>query len=95
MLLNAIWLHWFIFTSWQIDSLKSQHSYLEKQLDSLRDASQPKKDELDRLHELKSIISEEENEIDRLIQGSKQLKEKVGSIFVLFYFEVGAVVRKI
>lgn len=60
----------------EIDSLKSQHSYLEKQLDSLRDASQPKKDELDRLHELKNIISEEESEIDRLIQGSKQLKEK-------------------
>ncbi|KAK9989099.1 hypothetical protein SO802_029338 [Lithocarpus litseifolius] len=37
----------------QIDSLNSQHSYIEKQLDSLEAASQPRKDELDRLEELK------------------------------------------
>lgn len=62
----------------QVDSLNSQHSYIEKQLDSLKAASQPKKDELERLRELKKIISAEEKEIDRLIDGSKQLKEKVG-----------------
>ena len=61
----------------QIDSLNSQHSYIEKQLDSLEAASQPRKDELDRLEELKKIISIEEKEIDKLIQGSKKLKEKV------------------
>lgn len=61
----------------QIDSLNSEHSYLEKQLDSLKVASQPGKDELDRLEDLKKIISEEETEIDKLIEGSKELKEKV------------------
>ncbi|KAF3958540.1 hypothetical protein ACB098_01G220800 [Castanea mollissima] len=60
----------------EIDSLNSQHSYIEKQLDSLEAASQPRKDELDRLEELKKIISTEEKEIDKLIQGSKKLKEK-------------------
>ena len=58
--------------------MNSQHSYIEKQLDSLKAASQPKKDELERLKALKKIISAEEKEIDRLMDGSKQLKEKVG-----------------
>lgn len=61
----------------QIDSLKSQHSYLEKQLDSLKAASKPRKDELNRLEVLSKTISAEEKEIGRLIEGSKQLKEKV------------------
>lgn len=60
----------------EIDSLNSQHSYLEKQLGSLEAASWPGKDELDRLEELKKIISKEEKEIDKLIKGSKQLKDK-------------------
>ncbi|KAH7861220.1 hypothetical protein Vadar_023285 [Vaccinium darrowii] len=60
----------------EIDSLNTQHVYLEKQLDSLKAASQPKQDELDRLADLRKIISTEETEIDRLTQGSKQLKEK-------------------
>ncbi|KAI8533943.1 hypothetical protein RHMOL_Rhmol10G0050100 [Rhododendron molle] len=60
----------------EIDSLNTQHVYLDKQLDSLKAASQPKQDELDRLAELRKIISAEETEIDRLTQGSKQLKEK-------------------
>lgn len=62
----------------QIDSLNSEYKYLEKQLDSLEAATRPNKDEIDRLNELKKIISGEEKEIDRLIQGSKQLKEQVG-----------------
>ena len=62
----------------QIDSLNSEYKYLEKQLDSLEAASRPKHDEIDRLEEIKKIISTEEKEIDRLIQGSKQLKEQVG-----------------
>ena len=56
-----------------------QHSYLEKQHDSLKDASQPKKEELKQLDELKKIISGEEKKIDKLIEGSKQLKEKVSN----------------
>lgn len=69
----------------QIDSLNSQHSYLEKQIGSLEAASQPKKDELDQLRKLDSIISAEENKIDELIQGSKQLKEKVRNSFINFF----------
>ncbi|OMO79282.1 RecF/RecN/SMC [Corchorus capsularis] len=60
----------------EIDSLNSEYKYLEKQLDSLEAASRPKQDEIDRLEQLKEIISVEDKEIDRLIQGSKQLKEK-------------------
>ncbi|KAM7268935.1 hypothetical protein ACFE04_011101 [Oxalis oulophora] len=60
----------------EIDSMKSEHDYLEKQLGSLKVASKPCKDELNRLKELKKNISAEEKEIDRLTQGSKQLKEK-------------------
>ncbi|XP_022974257.1 LOW QUALITY PROTEIN: structural maintenance of chromosomes protein 4 [Cucurbita maxima] len=60
----------------EIDSLTSQHSYLKKQLGSLEAASKPKDDELKRLRELRNIILEEEKEIDRLMLGSKTLKEK-------------------
>lgn len=58
--------------------MNSEYNYLEKQLDALEDASRPKQDEIDRLEELKEIVSVEEKEIDRLIQGSKELKEQVG-----------------
>lgn len=61
----------------QIESLHSQHSYLEKQLGSLEAAAQPKEDELDRLEVLEKVTAAEEKEIDRLIQESKQLKEMV------------------
>ncbi|KAB2064392.1 hypothetical protein ES319_A09G015800v1 [Gossypium barbadense] len=64
----------------EVDSLNSEYKYLEKQLDSLEAASRPKKDEIDRLEELKKIISTEEKEIDRLIQGSKKLKEKASDL---------------
>lgn len=50
---------------------------LEKQLGSLKAASEPSKDELDRLKELGNMIVDEENEVIRLMQGSRQLKEKV------------------
>jgi len=62
----------------QVDSLNSQHSYIEKQLGSLEVASKPHENELDRLKELKKIISAEEREINSLTDGSKKLKEKVG-----------------
>jgi len=67
----------------QVDSLSSQFSYIEKQLDSLEAASMPQEDELKRLEELKKIVSAEEKEIKRLTDGSKQLKEKVCSKFIL------------
>lgn len=60
----------------EIDSLKARHDYLEKQLESLKAASKPGKDELDRLEELRKIISKEEKEINKLTLGSKKLKEK-------------------
>jgi len=58
--------------------LNSQHGYIEKQLGSLEVASNPQENELDRLEELKNIIFAEEREINRLADGSKKLKEKVG-----------------
>ncbi|KAJ8567068.1 hypothetical protein K7X08_019276 [Anisodus acutangulus] len=64
----------------EIDSLKSQCDDLKKQLDSLKIASEPSKDEVNRLKELKKIISAEEKEMDRLTQGSKQLKEKASEL---------------
>lgn len=57
--------------------MNKQHVYLEKQLGSLKKASEPRKDELDRLEELRKIESTEQEEINRLTQGSKQIKEKV------------------
>jgi len=68
----------------QVDSLSSQFNYIEKQLDSLEAASTPQEDELERLNELKKIVSSEEKEIKRLTNGSKQLKEKVCSKFIFF-----------
>lgn len=58
--------------------MNSQHSYIGNQLASLEAASQPKKDEIDRLEQLKKIIAAEELEINNLTDGSKQLKEEVG-----------------
>ncbi|TKY50255.1 Structural maintenance of chromosomes protein 4 [Spatholobus suberectus] len=60
----------------EVDSLNSQYNYIEQQLDSLEAASKPQEDELGRLKELKKIVSAEEREINRLTNGSKQLKEK-------------------
>ncbi|KAK4393112.1 Structural maintenance of chromosomes protein 4, partial [Sesamum angolense] len=64
----------------EVDSLKLLLSDLEKQLDSLKAASEPLKDEVARLKELGNIISAEEKEIERLMQGSKQLKEKASEL---------------
>ncbi|VFQ90359.1 unnamed protein product [Cuscuta campestris] len=64
----------------EIDSLKSQQSDLTKQMDSLKRASNPSKVEVDRLKELRSITTGEEEEINRLIQGSKQLKDKASEL---------------
>lgn len=72
-----------IISLWQIDSLKLLSIDLEKQLVSLKASSMPTKEEVIRLKELESIICAEEKEIDRLLKGSKQLKEKV--LFFHFY----------
>ncbi|XP_073219945.1 structural maintenance of chromosomes protein 4 isoform X2 [Cicer arietinum] len=64
----------------EVDSLNSQHGYIEKQLRSLEAASKPQEDELDRLKDLKKIISAEEREINKLTEGSKKLKEKVSEL---------------
>ncbi|KAL5999451.1 Structural maintenance of chromosomes protein 4 [Asimina triloba] len=64
----------------EIDSLTAQHDYIEKQLDSLKAASQPRREELDRLEELDKIISLEEKELERLAEGSKKLKEKASEL---------------
>ncbi|KAI5418893.1 structural maintenance of chromosomes protein 4 [Lathyrus oleraceus] len=64
----------------ELESLQVQRVDIEKQLGSLEVASVPQKDELDRLKELKKIISAEEKEIDRLTGGSKKLKEKVSEL---------------
>jgi hypothetical protein len=56
----------------QVDSMNSQHSYIEKQLGSLEVASNPQENELDRLEELMNIIFAEEREINRLADGSKR-----------------------
>lgn len=61
----------------QVENLRSQQLYLEKQLETLKAAAEPADDEVDRVKELKKIISAEEKELDRLTQGSRQLKEKV------------------
>ncbi|KAL8471591.1 hypothetical protein ACS0TY_029010 [Phlomoides rotata] len=60
----------------EVDNLKLLHSDLVKQLDSLKAASEPIKEEVDKLKELGNIIAAEEKEINKLMQGSKQLKEK-------------------
>ncbi|PIM99573.1 Structural maintenance of chromosome protein [Handroanthus impetiginosus] len=64
----------------EIDSLNLLTGDLEKQLHTLKAASEPMEDEVDRLKELEKIISAEEREINRLMQGSKQLKEKASEL---------------
>eukprot|EP01018_Ginkgo_biloba_P007650 Gb_03310 [translate_table: standard] len=64
----------------EIEGLNAQHADIEKQLDSLKSASQPSKNELDRLKELDQIIATEEKELARLVKGSKKLKEKAAEL---------------
>ncbi|XP_020526509.1 structural maintenance of chromosomes protein 4 isoform X1 [Amborella trichopoda] len=64
----------------EIDGLNAQYSDIEKQLDSLKAASHPRKDELERLAELDKTIAVEEKELERLLKGSKNLKEKASEL---------------
>lgn len=64
----------------EIESLKTQHDYLKNQLDSLKSAAQPRKEEVNRVNELKKTIAAEEKEIARLVQGSRKLKEKASEL---------------
>lgn len=66
-----------LYFLWQVDSLRLLSVDLEKQLDSLKAAAKPTRGEVDRLKELENIISAEKSEINRLLNGSKELKEKV------------------
>lgn len=54
-------------------------------------ASNPRKDEVDRLKELKKIIAGEEKETKRLTEGSKKLKEKVIAACFFFFFSNSSV----
>ncbi|XXG57520.1 hypothetical protein AAC387_Pa03g4653 [Persea americana] len=64
----------------EIESLNAQYGYIEKQLESLKAASQPSRDELDRLEELDNVVSLEEKELEKLARGSKKLKEKASEL---------------
>lgn len=60
----------------EISSLSEQYTYKQKQLKSLKDASEPKEDEINRLEELKIVISTETAEIQKLTKCSSKLKDK-------------------
>ncbi|PWA51171.1 structural maintenance of chromosome 3 [Artemisia annua] len=60
----------------EIEELNSQHENLAKQLDSLKAEAEQSEDDLHRLEELTNIILEEEKNINKLTQDSKQLKDK-------------------
>ncbi|XP_021736361.1 structural maintenance of chromosomes protein 4-like isoform X2 [Chenopodium quinoa] len=64
----------------EIDSLNTQNDYLKNQLESLKSAAQPKKEEVSRLAVLQNTINAEEKEIAKLTQGSKKLKEKASEL---------------
>ncbi|KAJ0984224.1 hypothetical protein J5N97_002580 [Dioscorea zingiberensis] len=64
----------------EIDSLSAQYSYIEKHLGSLKTASQPKKDELNRLKELDQIMFMEERELEKLTRCSGRLKERASEL---------------
>ncbi|CAM8972758.1 unnamed protein product [Rhodiola kirilowii] len=64
----------------EIDNYKAEHCILEKQLGSLRAASKLNKDDLDTMKELKKIVVAEELEINRLLEGSKSLKEQASEL---------------
>uniref|UniRef100_A0A803N3F1 Structural maintenance of chromosomes protein 4 n=1 Tax=Chenopodium quinoa TaxID=63459 RepID=A0A803N3F1_CHEQI len=61
----------------EMELAKSQK---ENQLESLKSAAQPKKEEVSRLAVLQNTINAEENEIAKLTQGSKKLKEKASEL---------------
>ncbi|XP_074317799.1 structural maintenance of chromosomes protein 4 [Silene latifolia] len=64
----------------EIDSYNTQHGYLKNQLDSLKSAAQPRKEEVAKLTELQKIIDAEQKEIGQLTQGSVKLKEKASEL---------------
>lgn len=64
----------------EIDSLNTRSNYLKNQLDSLKSAAQPRKEEVTRLAELQKIVNAEEKEIAQLTQGSKKMKEKASDL---------------
>ncbi|KAK1305515.1 Structural maintenance of chromosomes protein 4 [Acorus calamus] len=64
----------------EIENLKAQHREIEQKLDTLRNDSQPKAEELARLKELEKVIALEEKEMERLTKCSKKLKDKASEL---------------
>ncbi|KAK1259586.1 Structural maintenance of chromosomes protein 4 [Acorus gramineus] len=64
----------------EIDNLKAQHREIEQKLDTLRNDSQPKAEELARVKELEKVIASEEKEMERLTKCSKKLKDKASEL---------------
>ncbi|KAG0475503.1 hypothetical protein HPP92_015189 [Vanilla planifolia] len=60
----------------EAESSAAEHSYIEKQLSTLKTASEPRKDELMRLKELENIISTEEKEVVKLSKCSSKLRDR-------------------
>ncbi|KAG0475511.1 hypothetical protein HPP92_015197 [Vanilla planifolia] len=60
----------------EAESFAAEHSYIEKQLSTLKTASEPRKDELMRLKELENIISTEEKEVGKLSKCSSKLRDR-------------------
>ncbi|KAG0473867.1 hypothetical protein HPP92_015724 [Vanilla planifolia] len=64
----------------EAESFAAEHSYIEKQLSTLKTASEPRKDELMRLKELENIISTEEKEVGKLSKCSSKLRDRATAL---------------
>ncbi|KAJ3680908.1 hypothetical protein LUZ60_015397 [Juncus effusus] len=64
----------------EVESLNEEYNYNAKRIDSLRVASEPKEDELERIEELERIISDEKKEIEKLTKCSSKLKDKASEL---------------
>ncbi|EPS67536.1 condensin complex components subunit, partial [Genlisea aurea] len=64
----------------EVDTMRLLLVDINKQLGSLKAASKPLKIEVERLEQLSLIISAEDKEIERLMDGSKLLKEKASEL---------------
>ncbi|KMZ71392.1 Structural maintenance of chromosomes protein [Zostera marina] len=78
----------------EIDNLNEQYCYIEKQLSSLRDAAEPRIDELDRLKELNKCLSEEEEELEKIFRCSVKLKEKSAELQKMIEMAGGEQLKK-
>uniref|UniRef100_A0A0D9WI72 Structural maintenance of chromosomes protein n=1 Tax=Leersia perrieri TaxID=77586 RepID=A0A0D9WI72_9ORYZ len=60
----------------EVESMNAQFHYNEKRLDSLKAASHPKADEVQRMEELDDIICAEQLELNKLAKCSRKLKDQ-------------------